>query len=380
MAQVSPETLWPGAVISGTVPLRGRLRGRGQRGRGGGRRGSRIRGAAARRGCRSGAGHGPLGRREQMLADSPAQRAGPRLGSAAGLVQGFGRGAAQIGLRGGEDSVQHLFPLLEAAPPAARAARGAGCPPVPGRWRGGRRGARRARAPAAFALAHHSELQVLPKPGLERGGCRRCGCPLGIGGLHPPPPRAPPPLPSSGSDSCSSTLSGCASSSSRSLGATAKGAAAPARSARRLQASAGAGRRRSAPNAGCGRCLFFPHLPRWPGAAGGLPGRSGESFKLRAPRLQPRWMEESPPQAARPGFPAAPRFQLGSLGAPGTPPGRALPAAPRPYLHPQPLRAAPVIGGGGHLQNGLGSARLTTRSSNHPPPAARWEDGGREPG
>lgn len=240
-----------------------------------------------------------------MPADPAAQR-GPRLGpaSATGL-QRLRRRAAQVGLRGGEDAVQHLLPFLEAAPPAAPATQaGRGIPPAPGGRRGGRRGVRsavlrapRARGPAALALAH-PQLQVLPEPGLKRGRRRRRlrrarrGCP----GLHPPP-RAPP-LPSSSSSF--SALSGCAS--SRSPAAAAADAAAPAGSDRRLRASAGASRprRRGSPAAGLRRRRrLLAHRRGW--AVATARSRPPQSLWFRAPGLQATGVPPPPAPRPRPG-------------------------------------------------------------------------------
>lgn len=225
-----------------------------------------------------------------MLADSAAQR-GPLLRSACTTgLERLRRRAAQVGLGGGEDAVQHLLPFLEAAPPAARATQACqSVPPGPREWRRGRRGVRsaalggpRAPAPAALALAH-SQLQVLPEPGLEGGGrrCRLGRARRGSSGLHPPPPA--PPL--STASSSFSALSGCVSSRSPAVAATAAAAAAAAadaateaKSAGRLQASPGERRRRrgGSPNSGLPRRLFLPYLRGW---AGPVPkSRSQQSF------------------------------------------------------------------------------------------------------
>lgn len=175
-----------------------------------------------------------------------------------------------------------MLAFLEAAPPAARATYARQCvPPAPRGWRGRRRGVRSAalrapRAPATALTLAHPQLQVLPEPGLKRGGrCRRLGrARRGSPGLHPPPPA--PPLPSS---SFSTALSGCASSRSPTAAAAAAGAAAEAGSPQRLQARAGERRRRrrrGSRAAGLRRRLFLLHLPGWVGAV----------TESRPPRLQ----------------------------------------------------------------------------------------------
>lgn len=312
-----------------------------------------------------------------MPADPAAQR-GPRLGpaGAAGL-QRLRRRAAQIGLRGGEDAVQHLLPFLEAAPPAARATQGSrGIPPAPGGRRGGRRGVRsaalrapRARAPAALALAH-TQLQVLPQPGLKRGRRRRRRlgrARRGRPGLHPPP-RAPP-LPSS--SSFFSALSGCAS--SRSPAAAAADAAAPAGSDRRLRASAGASRprRRGSPAAGLRRRRrrLLAHRRGWAVAA------------ARSPPLQSLWFRAQGLQATGLPPPLAPRPRPGPLSslAPdlGSKARSAVRSQPPRQGTPQPTPSGQHLSAAGAAASERGArATRATGSPRHArdrPPAPGWE-------
>lgn len=208
-----------------------------------------------------------------MLTDPAAQRR-PLLPSAcAPRLQGLRGGAAQVGLGGGEDPVQHLLPLSEAAPPAARASHSRQCfQPSPRGWRGGRRSVcsavlRAPSTPAAPALAlAHPQLQVLPEPGLERGGRRLWRARRRRPGLHPPPPAPPLPSPSAAAASSSSTaLSSCASCRSPTVVAAAvaaTGTAAKAGGTQWLQASAGVRHRsRGFPAARLRRCLFLRPRP-----------------------------------------------------------------------------------------------------------------------